>query len=315
MLSILLGFSHDEVGSRYGWMIDLLGPVQISRFHPIPVQSSSVSLHLSQRTTKVSLLPRPRRRTQARLPSHRRRRPTRDIIRKLHCYTGPRFLRFLRRRETGTHTRATGDRRFKPDLPAHTIALLHHPLHDPGIRKLLILPPQPQRRPGILDTIVFLELNLLFEQIPRQEPQTQFPAAGFDVEQIDRVEDLSLGDVDVDGAEILGETVADEDDAEVEQEPEFLVRDFERDEVVGGEAGVEVVGVDAGVLGQEVDDGLADGDVVVYEGEAFVFAGAAEDGDAGETKPFGPDGLARSVGFDFDFFFLEGDEFGVDCDV
>lgn len=73
--------------------------------------------------------------------------------------------------------------------------------------------------------------------------------------------------------------------------------------------------MDAGVGRQQVDDGLADGDVVVDEGQAFVFAAAAQDGDAREPEPFGPDGFAGAVGFDVDFFFLEGDEFGVDGDV
>lgn len=156
-------------------------------------------------------------------------------------------------------------------------------------------------------------LNILFEQIPRQEPQRQFPLAGTNVKKIDRIQDLRFRDMDIDGAEILEEAVPDEDDAHVEQEPEFLVGDFERDERVGRARGVEVAGVHAGPFGEVVDDGLGDGDVVIDEGEAFVFAAAAEDGDAGEAETGGAHDFPVAGGGDFDFFLLEGDEFGVDC--
>lgn len=161
---------------------------------------------------------------------------------------------------------------------------------------------------------MLIHLNILFEQIPRQKAEREFALPGADVEEVDGVADLDFGDVDVDGAEVLEEAVADEDDARVEEEPEFLVGDFEGDEVVAGARGVEVTGVDAGPFGEVVDDGLGNGDVVIYEGDAFVFAAAAEDGDARKAETGGTDNLAIAGSGDFDFFLLEGDEFGVDRD-
>lgn len=160
---------------------------------------------------------------------------------------------------------------------------------------------------------VFPLLHLLPEQIPRQKPQAQFPlTAHAQREQIDGVNDLRLRDMDVDGAEILRQTVAHEDDAEVEQDPEFLVGGLEGDEVMLADAAVEVAWRNARVGRQVVDYGLVDGDVVVDEGEARVGAGAAADRDAGKAQARGPDGLAGAVGAEVDFGFGESDEFGVD---
>lgn len=156
-------------------------------------------------------------------------------------------------------------------------------------------------------------LDLLLKEVPGEEAQRETAlGAQTMAEQVDRVDDLGAGDVDVDGAEVLGQAVADEHDAQVEQEPEFLVRDFEADQVVAARAAVEVAGRNPGVGGQVVDDGLGDGDVVVDEGQAFVRAGAAEDGDAGEPETRRAHRFARPVRFDVDFGFGEGDEFGVD---
>lgn len=81
-------------------------------------------------------------------------------------------------------------------------------------------------------------------------------------------------------SEIRDQAVADEDAAEVEQQPKFLVGYFEEDGSFVGGDGIEVADFDAGVLRHVVDDGFVDGDVVVYEGDAFVGAAAAEGGDA-----------------------------------
>ena len=77
-----------------------------------------------------------------------------------------------------------------------------------------------------------LLLNILLQQVPSQKAQAEFALTGTDVEKVDGIDDLGFGDVDIDDAEVLGETVADEDDAEVEEQPELLVGDFERHEVV-----------------------------------------------------------------------------------
>lgn len=161
---------------------------------------------------------------------------------------------------------------------------------------------------------MLVHLDILLQEIPRQEAQTQLALPRPQVEQIDRIQHLRLGHVDVDGAEILEEAVPDEHDAHVQQQPEFLVGDLEGDEVVPGARGVEVAVVHAGPFGEVVDDGLGDGDVVVYERGPLQRAAAAEDGDAREAETGGADDFAVARGGDFDFFLLEGDEFGVDCD-
>lgn len=81
-------------------------------------------------------------------------------------------------------------------------------------------------------------------------------------------------------SKIRNETVADEDAAKVEEQPEFLIGDFEEDGSFIGGDGVQVADFDAGVLRHVIDDGFVDGDVVVDEGDAFVCAAAAEGGDA-----------------------------------
>ncbi len=64
-----------------------------------------------------------------------------------------------------------------------------------------------------------------------------------------------------------------------------------------------------------VGDGGGDLDVVVYEGYALVVAASAEAGDAACALADGANYFDRSRGGDGDFFLLEGDEFGVDCEV
>lgn len=55
--------------------------------------------------------------------------------------------------------------------------------------------------------------------------------------------------MDVQDAEILLEAVAEESAAQVKQDPEFLVHDLQGDEVVFGDARVQVAFADPGVLG------------------------------------------------------------------
>ena len=87
---------------------------------------------------------------------------------------------------------------------------------------------------------MIIPLDVLLEKVPREVAQAKLALVGADVKKVDGIEDLGLGHVNVDGAKVFGEAVADEDAAEVEEEPEFLVSDFEGDEVVVGAAGVEV---------------------------------------------------------------------------
>ena len=72
-------------------------------------------------------------------------------------------------------------------------------------------------------------LNLLMQQIPSQEAETETALARTDEEEIDRVDDLRARNMDGDGAEIFRQAVPDKDDAEVEKEPEFLVGYFQAD--------------------------------------------------------------------------------------
>lgn len=74
---------------------------------------------------------------------------------------------------------------------------------------------------SILDRIVTLKrtarLNILLEQEPRQEAQAQLAWMCSAVIQIYRVDDLRLGNVNVDDAKVLLEAVADKDTAQVDE--------------------------------------------------------------------------------------------------
>ena len=157
-------------------------------------------------------------------------------------------------------------------------------------------------------------LDVFAQQIPGQEPEAKPALARPNEEQVYRVDDLRAGDVDGDGAEVLCQAVADKDDAQVQQQPELLVGDFEADEGVARAAAVEITGRDARKGRQVVHHRLRNGNVVVDKGLACVLAGPAQDADARKAEPRGADGLARAVGFDFDFFALQRHELGVDGD-
>jgi hypothetical protein len=111
--------------------------------------------------------------------------------------------------------------------------------------------------------------------------------------------------------EILSQAVAEELAAEVEEDPEFLVRGFERDEVVLCRARVEVESGNARVEGQIVDNGLADGNVVINEGLAFVLALSAHNGDASESVRHGPDHLALAIRVHLDLGLFQRDKLRV----
>ncbi len=101
---------------------------------------------------------------------------------------------------------------------------------------------------GVDDAVVVARLDLLVQEVPGEEAQGEAAFFVVRAEELDGVDDLGGGDVDVDGAEVGGEAVADEDAAEVEEEPEFFVGDLEGEEGVRGAVGVEVPGVEARVL-------------------------------------------------------------------
>lgn len=64
-----------------------------------------------------------------------------------------------------------------------------------------------------------LLLDVFFKQVPGQETQAELALPGTDIEQIDRVEDLSFRDVNVDSAKVFRKAMPDEDDTEVKQDP------------------------------------------------------------------------------------------------
>ena len=116
-----------------------------------------------------------------------------------------------------------------------------------------------------------------------------------------------------DDPEVLVEAVADEDAAEVDQQPQLLVCDLERYEGMSGNGRVEVTSCaqarqydgsktrancrtsDARELGEVVDDGVARVDVVVNERDARVGPLASQDGHAGERHAARADDLLRPV--------------------
>src|SRR5207245_1659463 len=102
-------------------------------------------------------------------------------------------------------------RRPEPDLPASRIDIIEHLLKDSRVDKLLILPPEFQRGRGVLDAVMCVLLDLLFQHAPGEELEVELAVKFALEEEIDSVDDLLLRHVDVDGAEVIGEGVADED--------------------------------------------------------------------------------------------------------
>lgn len=153
-------------------------------------------------------------------------------------------------------------------------------------------------------------LDFLFQEEIGEE--TEFERAFALFEEQARVYALRFRHEHVCVAEIRHQTVAYEDAAEVEQQPEFLVGDFQVDGRFVRRHGVEVADFDAGILRHVVDDGFVDGDVVVDERYAFVWPAATEGGDAAETLADWTGDFLFAVGVDVEGFALEDDEFGVD---
>lgn len=159
-----------------------------------------------------------------------------------------------------------------------------------------------------------IHLNPFSEQEPSKKFETKLATVILLVKQINRVNDLRLGHLDIDDAEISSQTVADKPAAEVEQDPEALIGNFERDETVVACAWVEIPGEDARVLVQVVNDGLADLDPVVDACEAFVFALAADNRHTAEGVEIGPDDFSNAVRLHFYFGLFGKDEFRVEGD-
>lgn len=83
-----------------------------------------------------------------------------------------------------------------------------------------------------------LLLDVLFEEIPGQETQAELPLPGADIEEIHGIKHLRFGDVNIDGAKVLGEAVANENDTKVEQDPKLLIGNLEADKRVCAKPGV-----------------------------------------------------------------------------
>lgn len=77
-----------------------------------------------------------------------------------------------------------------------------------------------------------MQLDVLLEDRVREELQAELAEPLLDEEEVARVDDLRPRHVDVDDAEVLLQAVPEELAAEVEQDPDLLVRDLEGDEVV-----------------------------------------------------------------------------------
>ena len=154
-------------------------------------------------------------------------------------------------------------------------------------------------------------LDVLFQEVVSEEGETEGIFAL--LEQFASIDVLLVRNMDVTISKVVIKAVADEDGAEVEQKPEFFIRDFQMNGRVTASGGVEIAFGKAGVLGYIIDDGVGDDDVVIYEGEAGgEAAAAAEDGETADSGAGGPDDVFGLGVRDFDFFALEDDEFGVD---
>lgn len=158
-------------------------------------------------------------------------------------------------------------------------------------------------------------LDLRVQEVVGQEAEGEEAAVFFAVEQFHRVDDLAVRDVDVDGSEVGGEAVADEDAATVEEEPEFLVHHLERFERVLRPSRVEVTGRQARVSRDVVDDGLVDGDVIVEKGYAFVRAAASQDRYSTRAETSRPDDFTLPIDFDLDLLTSEVYEFCIQRNV
>lgn len=187
--------------------------------------------------------------------------------------------------------------RLPPDAVAGPVDLVEHHLGDARVVELLELLVELECDARVLDGVVRVDLDALLEEVPGEELEAELAPVVLLVEEVDRVDDLRLGHLDVDHAEVPLEAVPDELAPEVQEHPEPLVRDLEGHQAVPAVAGVEVVGLDARVAVQVVDDRLPDLDPVVYEGQALVLAFAAHDGDTGQCVEVRADDLSNAIRF------------------
>lgn len=155
-------------------------------------------------------------------------------------------------------------------------------------------------------------LNVLFEEIPCQETEAEAPLPRSNVEEVDGVQDLRFRDVNVDRAEVFGEAVADEDDAQVEEKPEFFVGGLEAHERMCAHAWVEIPRFEARVFGEVVNDWVPNGNVVVDEWNRDIRPTAAEDGNTREPETRWANDLTVAGSRNFDFFGAEGHKLRVD---
>ena len=106
-------------------------------------------------------------------------------------------------------------------FPPIAIDLIDLLFYQPCSFEFLVFAPQAQRRAGVFDAVVVARLDVFFKEEIGQE--AEFEGAFALLEEEAGVDGLGCGDEHVGVAEVGGETVADEDAAEIEEEPEFLV--------------------------------------------------------------------------------------------
>ncbi len=82
------------------------------------------------------------------------------------------------------------------------------------------------------------DLDSLFQEVVSEEGETESIFAL--LEQFASIDVLLVRDMDVTISKIVIKAVADEDGAEVEEKPEFLVRDFQMDGRVAASGEVEI---------------------------------------------------------------------------
>lgn len=157
-----------------------------------------------------------------------------------------------------------------------------------------------------------VDLDAQLQKVPGQELEAQLAAVGSLIKEVNSIDYLRLGHLDVDDAEVALESVADKAHAEVEEDPETLVGDFEGHHAVRAGARVEVPRRNAREVVEVVGDGLLDLDPVVDEGEAFVFAFAAHDRHASECVEVRADDFSNAIRPHLYFGLLGEDEFRVE---
>ena len=116
-----------------------------------------------------------------------------------------------------------------------------HDILEAAVRlEVPIQPVQQQRVPRVLDRVMGVGLDVLFQKEPREKAEGQLALSARDGVDVNRVHDLVGRDEDVDRPEILREPVADKDAAEVDEEAKLFVSNFEGDEGVRGVVWVQI---------------------------------------------------------------------------